>query len=208
MAAGATQFLEGDLLAGHRLDHVRAGDEHVGLLADHEDEVGHGRAVDGAACTRSEDHAYLGDHARGLDVAPEDAAIAVKADHALLNTSPRTVVEANHRGAHAERQVHDLVDLLGEHLTEGPAEHCEVLGKQKDLPAVDGPPSGDDPVGVGALLDTALVRPVTGQHVEFMEGARVKQIIDPFARQHLSLVTLALDCPLGARVDCRLAAFT
>ena len=46
---------------------------------DHEDEVGHGRAVDRAAGARAEDHADLRDDARGLHVAVEDAAVAVEA---------------------------------------------------------------------------------------------------------------------------------
>jgi hypothetical protein len=40
---GAAQRLEVHLLAGHRLDHLGARDEHVRGLLDHEDEVGHGR---------------------------------------------------------------------------------------------------------------------------------------------------------------------
>ena len=102
VAHGAAQLLEGDVLAGHRLHHVGAGDEHVAGALDHEDEVGHGRAVDGAAGAGPEDHADLGDHPRGLHVAVEDAAVGVEGDHALLDAGAGAVVEADHR--HADRR--------------------------------------------------------------------------------------------------------
>ena len=57
------ELLELHLLAGDRLDHVGAGDEHVRGLLDHEDEVGHGRGVDGAARAGPHDHRDLRDHA-------------------------------------------------------------------------------------------------------------------------------------------------
>ena len=43
MGHGAAKFLLGDLLVGHRLDDIGAGDEHVGGAGSHEDEVGDGR---------------------------------------------------------------------------------------------------------------------------------------------------------------------
>ena len=48
---------------------------------------------------------------------------------------------------------------------------------------------------------------MAGQHVELVEGPRVEQVLDPLAGQHLALVALALNGPLGAGVDRRLAAF-
>ena len=206
VALGAAQLLEGDLLAGHRLHHVGAGDEHVRGLADHEDEVGHGRAVDGAAGARAEDHADLRGHARGLDVAVEDAAVAGEADHALLDAGAGAVVEADDRRADRQRQVHELVDLLGEDLAEGAAEDGEVLREDEHLAAVDGAPAGDDTVGVGPLLEPGRRRAVAGQLVELVEGAVVEQVLDPLAGQQLALAVLALDGTLGAGVDGRLLA--
>jgi hypothetical protein len=40
---GTAEVLEGDLFAGNRFDDLRAGDEHVAGVLDHEDIVGHGR---------------------------------------------------------------------------------------------------------------------------------------------------------------------
>jgi len=36
----AAEFFGGDVLVGHGLHHLRAGDEHVRAVLDHEDEVG------------------------------------------------------------------------------------------------------------------------------------------------------------------------
>ncbi len=66
MGRGPAQFFGSDLFVGHGFHHVRAGDEHIGCVFDHEDEVGHRRGIDRAARTGPHDHADLGDHARGL----------------------------------------------------------------------------------------------------------------------------------------------
>src|SRR5918999_257602 len=44
----AAELFVGHLLLGDGAHRVRAGDEHVRSVADHEDEVGHGRRVDSA----------------------------------------------------------------------------------------------------------------------------------------------------------------
>ena len=51
----AAQIVHADHFAGGRFDHVGTGDEHVGILAGHDDQVGQGRAVDGAAGAGAED---------------------------------------------------------------------------------------------------------------------------------------------------------
>jgi hypothetical protein len=66
------------LLVRDRLDHVRTGDEHVGALLDHEDEVGDGRAVHRAAGAWSHDRTDLGDHARRERVSQEDVGVAAE----------------------------------------------------------------------------------------------------------------------------------
>ena len=199
VAHGAAELLERDLLAGDRLHHVGPGDEHVRRLADHEDEVGHGRRVDGAAGARSEDHADLRHDARRQHVAVEDAAVAGQRDHALLDAGAGAVVEADDRRADLEGEVHQLVDLLGEHLAERAAEDGEVLAEDEHLAAVDRAPAGDDTVGVGPLLEARGVGPVAGQQVELLERAGVEQVLDPLAGEQLALGVLALDRPLASR---------
>ena len=72
---GSAELLEGDVLAGHGLDDVRAGDEHVRGLVDHDDEVGDGGGVDGTTRARAHDERDLRDHAGCLHVAVEDLAV-------------------------------------------------------------------------------------------------------------------------------------
>ena len=202
VAHGAPQLLERHVLAGDGLDHVGPGDEHVRGALDHEDEVGHGRGVDGAARAGAHDHADLGDHPRGRHVAVEDAAVGVQGDDPLLDPGPGAVVEPDHRDPGGGRQVHHLVDLLGEHLAERAAEDGEVLAEDADPPAVDGAEAGDHAVGVGAVvLQPHAVGPVPGQHVELLEGALVEEVVDPFPGRHLALGVVALHRGLAARVQ-------
>jgi hypothetical protein len=206
MTHGATKLLERDVLAGNRLHHVGAGDEHVAGLLDHEDEVGHGRAIDGAASTWPEDDADLGNHPGGLGVAVEDPTVGMEGDHPLLNAGAGTVVEADHRHADGGGQVHDLVDLFGEDLAQGTTEHGEVLAEHAHPPAVDGAETGDHPVGVGpVLLEAHAVGSMTGQHIELLERAIVQQVVDALAGRHLALGVVLLHRPGGAGVAGELA---
>ena len=96
---GAAELLCGHLLLGHGLHHVGAGDEHVGGIFDHEDEVGHGRRIDVAAGARPHDHRDLRDHARGEHVPGEHLAIAAERRHALLDARAAGVEQADDRRA-------------------------------------------------------------------------------------------------------------
>jgi len=93
------------------------------------------------------------------------------------------------------------VQLLCEHLSQGAAEHGEVLGEHEHLATVDGAPAGDDPVGVGTLLDAAPVGPVPDQHVQLVEGTLVQEVVDALAGEHLPLVVLPLDRAFGPCVQ-------
>ena len=67
------------------------------------------------------------------------------------------------------------MDLAGEHLTERSTEDAEVVGVDEHLAAVDGAPTGDDAVGVGAVtFQTEPARAVTGQHADLREGTLVE----------------------------------
>jgi hypothetical protein len=123
----AAQFLLRDDFVGHRLDHVRAGHEHVRAVLHHEDEVGHRRRIDRAARAGPHDQADLRDHARGVDVALEDLGIAGQRVDAFLDARAAGIVEADHRRADLHRHVHDLADLLRVAFRHRAAEHGEVL---------------------------------------------------------------------------------
>ena len=198
----AAEVLEGHLLAGHRLDHVGAGDEHVRGALDHEGEVGDRGGVDRAARARPHDQRDLRDDAGGDHVAVEDLGEQAERDHALLDPRAAAVVDADDRAAGLQRVVHDLDDLLAVDLAERAAEHGEVLAEHADRPAVDGAVAGDHAVAVGPVgLHPEVVRPVPGQLVELGEGARVEQQVDPLARGHLALGVLAFHGPRRAGVN-------
>jgi hypothetical protein len=93
-------------------------------------------------------------------------------------------------------EIHQLVDLLGKHFTEGPAEHGEVLAEDEHLAAVNRAPTGDDTIGIGPVFESSSVCAMASKQVEFVEAARIEQRIDTFSRQHLALFVLALNCSL------------
>ncbi len=151
VGAGAAEFLEGDVLAGDGLDHVRAGDEHVAGALDHQGEVGDRGGVDRAAGGRAHDQADLRDDAGGAGVAEEDLREQAERGHALLDPGAAAVVDPDDGAAGLHGVVHDLDDLLAVDLAERPAEHGEVLGVDRDRAPVDQPGAGDHPVAVGAV---------------------------------------------------------
>ena len=95
----AAELLERDLLAGHGLHDVGAGDEHVRRALGHQHEVGDRRRVDGAAGARPHHERELRHDPGGLDVAPEDLGVAGERDDALLDPRPARVVDPDHRAA-------------------------------------------------------------------------------------------------------------
>ncbi len=91
-------------------------------------------------------------------------------------------------------EVHDLVDLLAEHLAERATEHGEVLAEDAHLAAVDRPEAGDHPVGVGPPgLEAHPRRAVAGQEVQLLEAVGVEEVLDALAGRHLAPFVLALD---------------
>ncbi len=82
-------------LMRHRLHHIGAGDEHVGAVLHHEDEVGHRRRIDGAAGAGTHDQRDLRHDARGEHVALEDIGIARQRGDAFLDARAAAVVEAD-----------------------------------------------------------------------------------------------------------------
>ena len=146
MGDGATQFLRGHRFVRHRLHHVGSGDEHVGAVLHHEDKVGHGRRIDGAAGARSHDHGDLRHHAGGQHVALEHVGVTAQRGHAFLDARAARVVQADHGCADLHGLIHDLADLLGVRLGQRAAEHGEILAEDKHQSAVDRAVAGDHAV--------------------------------------------------------------
>ena len=105
---GAAQFLLGDFFVRDGLDDVRAGDEHVGRVAGHENKIGDRRGIDGAAGARAHDRADLRNHAAREGVAQKNLRVARQRFDAFLNARPAGIVQADQGRAGAHGQIHDL----------------------------------------------------------------------------------------------------
>ena len=146
VGVGAAEVLHGDVLAGDGLDDVRAGDEHLAGLIDHDDEIGERGGVHVATGCGTHDQRDLRDHAGGGDVALEYLAVEAERDDTLLDAGAGALVDADQRAAGLHREVHHLDDLLAVHLAEAATENRDVLAEDADLAAVDGAVAGDDAV--------------------------------------------------------------
>ena len=86
------------------------------------------------------------------------------------------------------------MDLLGEHLAEGAAEHREVLARTR-TPC--GPSTVPQPVITPSVYGRSSrpggVGAVAGEQVELVERAVVEEVVDALAGEHLALGVLALD---------------
>ena len=191
MRVGAAEILERHVLAGHGLDHVGPGDEHVAGALDHEGEVGDRGGVDRAARARAHDQRDLRDDARGHHVAVEDLGEEAKRHHALLYACAPAVVDPDDRAAGLQRVVHDLDDLLAVDLAQRAAEHREVLAEHAHRAPVHGAVPGDHavPVGPGGR-DAEVGGAVPGQLVELGERAGIQQHVDPLPRGPLAPLVL------------------
>lgn len=198
---GTAELLEGDVLAGDRLDDVGTRDEHVRGLVDHDREVGDRGGVDRAARARSDDQRDLRDHTRRVHVAAEDLREEAQRRDTLLDAGAAAVVDADDRTAGLQREVHHLDDFLTVDLAERAAEDGEVLRVHADGAAVDRAVPGDDTVPVRpVLLDAEVRRTVPGELVQLHEGTLVEQEIDALARGQLALRVLLFHRARGARV--------
>ena len=196
---GAAELFCRHRLVGYGLHHVRPGDEHVGGVAHHEDEVGHRRRIDVAAGAGTHDDGNLRNDARGQHVALEHLGIAAECGHALLDAGAAGIVDADDGRAVPQRHVLHLLDLFGMRLRQRAAEHREILGEQKDRAAVDGAPAGDDAVaGDLLLLHAEIGGAMLDEHVELLERAFIEKNLDTLARGQLAALVLRVDAGLAA----------
>ena len=137
VGVGAAQGLGGDLLAGHLLDDLGPGDEHLGL-AGHDDEVGQRRGVGRPAGAGAADQRDLRHGAGELDVGEEDPAVAGERVDALLHAGPAGVVDEDERAAGLSASSITSATLLAVDLAGRAAQDGEVLAGQVDEAAVDG----------------------------------------------------------------------
>src|SRR5271157_255186 len=186
------ELVLGDLFVGHRLDDVGPGDEHVRGFVHHQDEVGHGRRIDGAACARAHDGGDLWDDAGGQHITQEDVGVSRQRHYAFLNARAAGIVQSDNGSANTHRGVHDLHDFGSVGLRQRAAEYGEVLGEDEHQAAFDAAVAGDEAVAEILLLIHAEVGAAMGDElVGLFEGAFVEQELDALACRHLALLVLA-----------------
>ena len=194
----AAQLFLRNLFVRDRADDIRAGDEHVGGLVDHEDEISDGRRIDRPACAGSHDSGELRNDTRGKRVAQENIRVACERDDALLDAGAAGVVEPDDGRPNPHRRIHDLDDLGSVRLRKRSAEDGKVLCIDENGAAVDGAIASDEAIAWDALLVHPEVRGAVGDElVRLLEGARIEKQFDTLARRELAGTVLAL-APFGA----------
>jgi hypothetical protein len=190
---GAAQFLLGDFFMGDSLDDVRAGDEHVGCLASHENKIGDGRGINRAAGAGAHDRADLGDHAAGERIAQKNFRVAGQRLDAFLNARAAGIVQADQRRARTHGQVHDLDDFPGVGFGKRAAENREILREDVHQAAADAAEAGDESVARRPLrFHAEIVGLMPNEFVELFEAAFIEQQVHAFAGAELALFVLAL----------------
>ena len=195
----AAQFLGTHFFVRHGLHHLRAGDEHVRTVFDHEDEVSQRRGIHRTPGRRAHDYADLRHHTAGQHVALEHFGVTTERCHTLLNTRATRIVQADHRSADLHGLVHDLANLLGMRLRQRAAVHGEILAEHKNQAPVDHPVTGHHTVAGDCVLGHAEIgAAVLDEHVPFFEGTFIEQNLQAFARGELALGVLRVNAPLPA----------
>ena len=203
MDGGAAEGLVVHVLAGDALHDRRTGQVHVGSVLHHQGEVREGGGIHRTAGARAEDTADLRHHARSEDVPFKDLSETGQGVDAFLDARAAGIVQADDRGAGADRQVHHLANLFGHRLGQGSAGDGEILRKDIHYTAVDGAAAGHHAVAVEVLLVHAEVRAaVLHEHIVLLEAALEAAFVEkernPLAGGQLALGMLGLDAFLPA----------
>jgi hypothetical protein len=187
---GVGEFFGGHILAGHTLDHLRAGNEHLGA-ARLNDEIGQRRAVGRAARAGAQDEGDLGHRAGKHDVGVKDLPIAGERIDALLHARAARIVHEDERGPGLQRLHHDLGDFDGVDLAGRPAGDREVLTGQVHQASPDGGGAGDHAIGRHTLaLHSEEHGTMLGEQPGLIEALRIEQSIDSLARRQLTRFAL------------------
>ncbi len=182
----AAEVIHADHFAGGRLDHVGAGDEHVGVLAGHDDQVGQCRAVDGAARAGAEDQRQLRHETAGVAGLAEQVAVLGQCGDAFLDARAAGIDERDDRHFEVERLVHETADLASLGDAQRAAFDGEVLRVDGHLASEHLAEAGDDRRARAAAVDVAAA-----ESSDFLERAGVEQQVEAFAGGQLAFDVLA-----------------
>src|SRR5712671_2614511 len=124
-----TEFFFRHVFVGHSLNHIRARDEHVGGVLDHDVEVGDRRTVDGAARAWAHDATDLRHDSAGESVPQKNISVPTETDDAFLDTRSAGIVETDDGRPDLHGQLHYLTNFFGVGFREGTTKDGEVLSE-------------------------------------------------------------------------------
>ena len=199
MGIRSAQLLGANLFGRDRLHHVRAGDEHIRRSAHHEDKVGNGRRIHGAARAGPHHQRQLRDNAGSQHVALKDVGIAAQGGHPLLNTGAAGIIQADDRRADLDGLIHHLAYLAGIGFRQGPSEHGEILAEDEHQAAIDPTVAGNHAIPGNALLfHTEIAAAMLDKGVPFLKTPGVQQHVQTLARGELAAFVLPFHPGLAA----------
>ena len=176
MRHGAAKLLLGHFLVRNGLDDVWPGDEHIGRVAGHENEIGNRRRINRATSARSHDGADLRNHATGKRVAEKNIGVTRERGDAFLNASAAGVVEADDGSTRTHGQIHDLADFARVGFRERAAKNSKVLRKHVNEASIDVPKPRDEAIaGRALLLHPKIDAAVPDKLVQLFKRAFVEQ---------------------------------
>ena len=199
MRHGTAQFFCRDFFRRNRFDDSRAGEEHIGRILDHEDEVHQGRAVNGTAGTGPHDDGQLGNDAGRRCVVHKNSAKAGQGIDAFLNASAAGIIDTDDRCPTLESHFLHLSNLMGMHFAKGSAFNGKIFGIGKDQSAPHRTITGNDAVtGNFLFLHAEMGTAMMDKLPHFRKAAFIKQLGQPFAGRQLSFFMLRIDSLLTA----------
>jgi hypothetical protein len=203
---GGGELFERGGLAGGGLDDIGTADEHVGVPARHDDEVGERGRVGGTAGAGTGDDGDLRNDSGGEHIAEEDLAVAGECLDAFLDARSAGVVNADDGDAGLDGEVEEVADFLGVNGTDGAAANGEILGVGGNGAAIDVSGRADDAVaGHLAFFQSEVETRVVGVHAELDERSAIEEGGEPLAGRAQALLVAFPDA-VDAAADERLLA--
>ena len=183
----AAEVVHADHFACGRFDHVRTGDEHVGVFTGHDDQIGQCRAVHGSTRAWAENQRELRHETAGVAGFTEQMPVLRQRGHALLNAGTARIDKRDDRHFQVERFVHQSADLAAFRDSQRAAAHGKVLCVYGHFASEHFAETGDDRRSRASAVDVAAA-----ESSDFLEGTGVKQQVKTFARRQFAFDMLAI----------------
>jgi hypothetical protein len=127
-------------------------------------------------------------------VAVEDPGISLQRGNAFLDARPAGIVQRDEGLSRLDGHVHRLADFLGVHLPKAASGAGEILGGNKDNPAVDLSEAGDDAIRIDLLSGKAEEGgSMLDKKLELLKSPLIEKEIKPLPGRQFALLLLLLD---------------